>query len=135
MADQPAANLHQIAFTGVRGLKGVKECTVDYNGIQVNIAIVNGLKNADELIEKIQSGEKQYHFVEVMACPNGCVCGGGQPYAFRRAGQRRADGLYEADRLSYIKTSQQNTTVQDLYKGLLKGKEHELLHVHYHGAK
>ena len=53
----------------------------------------------------------------------------------RRAGQRRADGLYEADRLSYIKTSQQNMTVQDLYKGLLKGKEHELLHVHYHGAK
>ena len=52
---------------------------MDYNGIQVNIAIVNGLKNADELIEKIQSGEKQYHFVEVMACPNGCVCGGGQP--------------------------------------------------------
>ena len=52
MADQPAAKLHQIAFTGVRGLKGVKECTVDYNGMQVNIAIVNGLKNADELIEK-----------------------------------------------------------------------------------
>ena len=135
MADQPAAALHQIAFTGVRGLKGVKECTVDYNGMQVNIAIVNGLKNADELIEKIHSGEKQYHFVEVMACPNGCVCGGGQPYAFRRAGQRRADGLYEADRLSYIKASQQNTTVLDLYKGLLKGKEHELLHVHYRGAK
>ncbi|MFR5869439.1 MAG: [FeFe] hydrogenase, group A, partial [Acutalibacteraceae bacterium] len=135
LKDKSAAALHQISFTGVRGLKGVKECSVDYEGMEVKIAIVNGLKNADDLIAKIQSGEKEYHFVEVMACPNGCVCGGGQPYAFRRAGQRRAEGLYEADRLSYIKHSEQNKTVLDLYEGLLKGREHELLHVHYHGAK
>ena len=135
LKDKSAAALRQISFTGVRGLKGVKECTVDYEGMEVKIAIVNGLKNADDLIAKIQSGEKEYHFVEVMACPNGCVCGGGQPYAFRRAGQRRAEGLYEADRLSYIKHSEQNKTVLDLYEGLLKGREHELLHVHYHGAK
>ena len=135
LKDKSAAALRQISFTGVRGLKGVKECSVDYEGMEVKIAIVNGLKNADDLIAKIQSGEKEYHFVEVMACPNGCVCGGGQPYAFRRAGQRRAEGLYEADRLSYIKHSEQNKTVLDLYEGLLKGREHELLHVHYHGAK
>lgn len=135
LKDKSAAALRQISFTGVRGLKGVKECSVDYEGMEVKIVIVNGLKNADDLIAKIQSGEKEYHFVEVMACPNGCVCGGGQPYAFRRAGQRRAEGLYEADRLSYIKHSEQNKTVLDLYEGLLKGREHELLHVHYHGAK
>lgn len=135
LKDKSPAALRQISFTGVRGLKGVKECTVDYEGMEVKIAIVNGLNNVDELIRQIQSGERQYHFVEVMACRNGCVCGGGQPYAFRRAGQRRADGLYEADRLSYIKHSEQNTTVLELYKGLLKGREHELLHVHYRGAK
>jgi len=86
-----------------------------------------------EIIERIKAGE-HYDFVEVMACPGGCVCGAGQPFALRDEKELRGKGLYSADRMSSIKRSEENPLMISLYNGFLKGKVHELLHVRY-GAK
>ena len=129
--DKSVSTLKTIAFTGVRGMQGLKEATLDYAGRKVRIAIVSGLKNADNLIKKIQSGEKEYDFIEVMACPGGCICGAGQPVTGREGRKLRSKGLYEADRMSSIKRSEENPVMMALYSGLLKGKVHKLLHVHY----
>lgn len=131
--DKSVAALRAIAFTGVRGLRGVKEASIDYAGREVKIAVVSGLKNADDLIRKLQSGEKHYDLIEVMACPGGCVAGAGQPVTNGEGKKRRSAGLYETDRMSTIKRSEENPVVMSLYSGLLKGKVHKLLHVHYHG--
>jgi len=89
------------------------------------------LKNADNLIKQIQSGKKSYDFIEVMACPGGCICGAGQPVAHGDGKKNRSAGLYEADRMSNIKRSEENPVIMALYGGLLKGKTHKLLHVKY----
>ena len=118
-----------IAFTGVRGFEGVKEAIIPYKEKEIKIAIVSGLANAEKLIQAIRSGDCQYDFVEVMACPGGCICGAGQPFAEHWAKEERADGMYEADRMSNVKISSENPTTDGLYGGLLKGiKAHELLH-------
>ena len=129
--DKSAFALRKIAFTGVRGMQGVKETKIDCNGREVKIAIVSGLKNADDLIKSIQRGEKQYDFVEVMSCPGGCIGGAGQPFTNRDGKNYRSTGLYEADRMSHIKRSEENPVIRELYDGMLKGKEHKLLHVNY----
>lgn len=128
--DKSKAALISIAYQGVRGMKGVKETTVLYGDKEVKIAIVSGLKNASDLIEKIKAGE-HYDFVEVMACPGGCVCGAGQPYAQTKIRESRGKGLYAADKLCNIKWSEENPLMNDLYNGILKGRVHELLHVDY----
>ncbi|MBP1763465.1 MAG: 4Fe-4S dicluster protein [Firmicutes bacterium] len=130
--DKSISALRAIAFTGIRGMEGVKEAKLDVGGREVNIAIVSGLKNADDLIKQIQSGEKSYDFIEVMACPGGCICGAGQPVATGEGKKNRSSGLYEADRMSNIKRSEENPVIMALYGGLLKGKTHQLLHVEYH---
>ena len=100
-----------------------------YGDRQIKIAVVSGLKNADELIQKIKSGEVQYDFVEVMACRRGCMAGGGQPVPIgARTKAARYEGLYRIDDASQIKRSNDNPIVGELYEGLLKGKEHKLLH-------
>ena len=124
-------SLRSIAFTGIRGMQGIKETSIDYEGREVKIAIASGLKNADNLIKKIQSGEKQYDFIEVMACPGGCIGGAGQPFTTGDGKKCRSAGLYEADRRSHIKRSEENPVIGELYDGLLKGKIHKLLHVDY----
>jgi NADH-quinone oxidoreductase subunit G len=129
-SDKSKAALINIAYKGVRGMNGVKETTVMYGNREVKIAIVSGLKNASDLIEKIKSGEK-YDMIEVMACPGGCVSGAGQPFASNDAKEARGDGLYAADKLCSIKRSEENPLMMDLYNGVLKGRVHELLHVHY----
>ncbi len=131
--DKSVAALRAIAFTGVRGMQGVKEASLDYAGREVKIAVVSGLKNADDLIKKLKSGEKQYDLIEVMACPGGCVAGAGQPVTNSDGKKRRGAGLYDTDRMSTIKRSEENPVVMSLYGGLLKGKVHKLLHVHYNG--
>ena len=121
--------MDKIKFSGVRGEEGLKEVEFDYNGRTIHAAVVSGLGNADALMKKIQKGEVHYDFVEVMACRRGCIMGGGQP---TRAGDRtkflRAKGLYNADNTTIIKKSDENPLVLELYNGLLKGKEHHLLH-------
>jgi NADH-quinone oxidoreductase subunit G len=129
--DKSRAALHAISFTGVRGMEGVKEAVVDYKGREVHIAVVSGLKNADLLIERLMKGECQYDFIEVMACPGGCVSGGGQPFTTAVGKRSRGEGLYRSDRMSNIKRSEENPAVTHLYNTLLKGREHELLHVKY----
>ena len=131
--DKSTPALRAIPFMGVRGLQGVKETSIDYNGREVKIAIVSGIKNAENLIKKMERGEKTYDFVEVMACPGGCICGAGQPVTDSEGKKRRSAGLYETDRMSTIKRSEENPITRALYAGLLKGKVHKLLHVHYHG--
>ncbi|SFL50864.1 [FeFe] hydrogenase, group A [Pelosinus propionicus] len=129
--DKSAFGLRAIAFTGVRGMQGVKEARIDCNGREVKIAIVSGLKNADDLIRSIQAGEKQYDFVEVMSCPGGCIGGAGQPVTNRDGKYNRGAGLYNADRMSNIKRSEENPIIKELYDGMLKDKVHKLLHVNY----
>lgn len=129
--DKSVSALRAIAFTGVRGMQGIKEASIDFGGREVRIAIVSGLKNADHLVKMIQSGEKYYDFIEVMACPGGCICGAGQPVTDGEGKKQRSDGLYEADRMSNIKRSEENPVIMALYGGLLKGKIHKLLHVDY----
>lgn len=124
-----AEDLEQIAFTGIRGLEEVKEATVKIGERDVRIAVVHGLKNADELMKRIESGEANYDFVEVMACRRGCIAGGGQPLPIGpRTKKARFEGIYRVDQQAQIKRSNENPLVMSLYDGLLKGKEHKLLH-------
>ena len=123
--------MDMVANCGVRGDDAIKEVTIPYNGIDVKICIVSGLANARTVLERVKSGEAEYHLIEVMACRRGCIMGGGQP---RNAGDRtkaaRAKGLYCADNEAMLKRSDDNPMMQSLYEGFLKGKEHELLHNH-----
>ena len=122
-------DLEEISFTGVRGIDGVKEATVTLGEREVKIAVVNGLKCADEILKKMKSGEVYYDFVEVMACKRGCITGGGQPTPIGpRTKKARFDGMYDIDKAAQIKLSNENPFIKTLYDGILKGKEHKLLH-------
>lgn len=134
-SDKSKAALMSIAYQGVRGMNGVKETSVMYGDKEVKIAVVSGLKNASDLIERIKAGE-HYDFVEVMACPGGCVCGAGQPYVDITLREERGKSLYAADKLCNIRTAEENPLIMNLYNGVLKGRVHELLHVDYlHGKE
>ncbi len=131
VADKSPKALKEIEFIGVRGMEGVKECELDLGERTVRIGIVSGLGNADRLLQKIESGEEHFDFVEVMACPGGCVAGAGQPFARSTEKRMRAEGLYKNDKALQIKRSEENPLVDSLYQDLLKNREHELLHVNY----
>jgi len=131
MDDKSTTTLRALAFNGVRGMEGVKETSITVGDREIKIAVVSGLKNADDLVQKIKTGEAHYDFVEVMACPGGCVSGAGQPFTKAEGKAKRGAGLYEADRMSSLKRSEENPVMMSLYSGLLKGKVHDLLHVHY----
>lgn len=121
--------LENISFTGVRGIDGIKEASVRLGEREVKIAVVNGLKCADEVMSRIRSGETYYDFVEVMACKRGCITGGGQPVPIgARTKKARLEALYKIDTVAQIKRSNENPIIQTLYSGLLRGKEHKLLH-------
>ncbi|MDO5399455.1 MAG: [FeFe] hydrogenase, group A [Eubacteriales bacterium] len=127
-----ASTLQAIAETGVRGTKGIKEITVPYNGLDVKICVASGLANARKVLEAVKSGEKQYHFIEVMACPGGCVMGGGQPtHLDHTPATGRGEGLYAADRSMVLKKSNDNPLMEVFYNGFFRGKAHELLHNHH----
>lgn len=135
VADKSPKALKDIEFIGTRGMAGTKICELDLGERTVRIGIVSGLGNAEELIKKIESGEEHFDFVEVMACPGGCVAGAGQPFARSTEKRLRAEGLYKNDKALQIKRSENNPIVKNLYDDLLKNREHELLHVHYPGHK
>ena len=133
-------NPYPDAFYMVRGLDGWKEASIDIAGTTVRVAVVSGLGNARKLLEAIKRGEVQYDFVEVMACPGGCVGGGGQPiYDGQELAKVRGDNLYFLDRTSALRFSHENPTVQALYKEYLGEplghKAHELLHTDHTGWK
>ena len=126
------ATLNAVANLGERGSEGIKEFTVPYNGIDVKICVASGLANARKVLEAVKSGEKEYHFIEVMACPGGCVMGGGQPIGGTKVlrAETRTKGLYAADGEMVIKKSNENPLMDIFYNGYFKGKDHELLHNH-----
>lgn len=127
--------MEKIKFSGVRGEEGLKEVEFDYNGRTIRAAVVSGLGNANNLMKRIQKGEVQYDFVEVMACRRGCIMGGGQPVPVDPESRiARSKGIYDTDINTQIKKSNENPLVQSLYDGLLKGKTHELLHRNFEAA-
>ena len=127
------ANVEDIIFNDIRGDESLKEATIKVGDRDVKIAVVNGLKNADDLIKEIEAGTKYYDFVEVMACRRGCIAGGGQILPIGpRTKAARLNGLYKIDRESQLKFSQENPYVISLYDGLLKDKTHKLLHRNKH---
>ena len=130
-----------IVFNEVRGTQGLKEATFTLAGNTVSVAIASGLANARKIIESIKSGEKNYTFVEVMACPGGCINGGGQPYVHDEVRNSvdlktlRAQALYDYDSDSKVRCSHENATVTKLYDEFFgepnSHKAHELLHTTY----
>ena len=130
--------LEKLEFTAVRGMEGIKEAALQINDLTVKVAVASGLGNARQLMDKLRAGELDYHFIEIMACPGGCIGGGGQPKEAKPAAvrQARGQGLYEIDDTSAIRSSHENPDVQTLYKEWLGepngAKAHHLLHTHYH---
>ena len=126
------------AFRDVRGLRGWKEATFDLGGTPLNVAVVHGLGNARDLIEALRSGEASYDFVEVMACPGGCVGGGGQPICdgVEPAGER-GEVLWGLDAASEVRFSHENAHVAELYDAYLEhplsDRAERLLHTDHHG--
>ena len=124
-------DLDEIKFSGVRGNNAIKEATVSLNGRDVRIAVVNGLGNASKILDDMEAGDVKYDFIEFMTCRNGCVNGGGQPTSIGQevhSSAARQAGLYRFDSRSQIKSAGQNPVALSLYDGILKGKEHKLLH-------
>jgi len=134
----------------VRGLEGVKEASIKIKnvkpewdfleGVELNVAIAHGLANAKKLMKSIESGESNYHFVEIMGCPGGCIGGGGQPIPTSpEIRKKRTDAIYEEDMNKPIRKSHENHEVVEVYKEFLGEplghKSHELLHTHYKARK
>lgn len=114
---------------GVREENGIREFTFHHEGRDIRAAVVSGLRNADMVLNAIREGGKSYDFVEFMACPGGCIMGGGQPISSTGSPFRaRRDSLYETDINMQIKKTSENPLLDTLYATLLKGREHELLH-------
>ncbi|MDO4571100.1 MAG: NADH-dependent [FeFe] hydrogenase, group A6 [Planctomycetia bacterium] len=129
--------LQNVEFRAVRGLDTLKEATLEVAGMQVKVAVVYGLANAKKLINDIKSGKADYHFVEVMACPGGCISGGGQTIGVTPAKrEKRMRGLYIADKSNQLQKSQDNYLVEQCYQEHLGGapgshEAHHMLHTHY----
>jgi len=133
--------LENLDFEAVRGTDGIKEATVKMGGTDVNVAIAHGLGNARKLLDSIKAGEKNYHFIEVMACPGGCVTGGGQPIYDAKTRmnvdvkKERAKALYAEDKNATVRQSHKNPDMDILYKEYFEKpgshKAHELLHTTY----
>ena len=133
--------LERLDFHAVRGISGIKEASIQIGDLTLNVAVVNGTGNARQLLDSIKSGEKTYHFIEVMACPGGCVTGGGQPIVSSQIKMTvdprvvRASAIYDEDEAKTIRKSHENPSVKKLYDDFLGApnshKAHELLHTHY----
>ena len=133
--------LASLDFTDVRGTEGIKEASYNVAGLEVKVAVASGLGNAKALLEKVKSGEADYHFIEIMGCPGGCVNGGGQPQVpadvrnFVDVKALRAKALYDNDAANKIRKSHENPAVKKLYEEYLghpgSHKAHDILHTTY----
>jgi len=128
--------LQNIDIRPLRGIQHVKEASVNINGTQVNVAVAHGIGHARKLLDDIRAGSSRYQFIEIMACPGGCVGGGGQPIGFDMALRGvRGDTLYREDKELPLRRSHQNPEIKDVYAGFLgeplSHKSHELLHTTY----
>jgi NADP-reducing hydrogenase subunit HndD len=132
-------DLDKFDYEEVRGLEGVREATIRIDGMDIKVAIANGTGNAKKLLDKVKAGEVEYHFIEVMGCPGGCIMGGGQPIhnpnEMEKVKELRAKAIYEADKNLPIRKSHKNPAIQKLYEEFLGSplseKSHHLLHTHY----
>ncbi len=130
-----------VDFKEVRGIEGIKEATYNVAGMDVKVAVASGLANARALLDKVKAGEANYHFIEIMGCPGGCVNGGGQPQVpasvrnFNDIRALRAKALYDIDEANTIRFSHENESVKKLYADYLgepgSHKAHEILHTTY----
>lgn len=133
--------LPSVDFVEVRGMEGIKEATYKVGDLEVNVAVVSGLANARKVLDAIKAGEKNYHFVEFMCCPGGCINGGGQPIVsskiknFVDVRQLRANVLYSNDAAKVIRKSHENPSIQKIYEEYFgepgSHKAHMILHTHY----
>ena len=139
--------LPSVERTEVRGFEGIKEASYDLGGKQIKIAVAHGMKNAKVLLDQIREGKSEYHFIEIMGCPGGCVAGGGQPYVkpcflpnedadiLDTFKAKRAAALYQEDKSKALRASHKNPQIAKLYEEFLgepnSHKSHELLHTHY----
>jgi NADH-quinone oxidoreductase subunit G len=128
--------LEKIEIKPVRGLEGIKAATVDAGGLKINVAVAHGLGNARKLMDEVRAGKSPYHFIEIMACPGGCVGGGGQPIGFDLAVRAlRGSSLYNEDKAMTYRKSHQNPAIQKIYRDFLKEplgeNSHHLLHTKY----
>ena len=133
--------LDQVDLKAVRGVEGVKEASIQVGDTTVNVAVAHGTANAAKLLDKIRKGEKQYHFIEIMGCPGGCVTGGGQPIVSAQKRMEcdprevRAAALYQEDANKPLRKSHLNPEIKALYDEYLGApnshKAHQLLHTHY----
>lgn len=129
--------LEKVEFEDLRGLKGIKQAKVDINGREIKIAVANGLGNTRKLLEKLRNKEIELDAIEVMACPGGCIGGGGQPYHNGKISilKERSRGLYQIDKNKKLRKSYQNPYIKKLYQEYLgevgSEKAKELLHTSY----
>ena len=133
--------LEKVEFTEVRGAEGIKEAVYHVAGMDVKVAAASGLSNAKRIMDKVRAGEADYHFIEIMCCPGGCVNGGGQPQVhadvrnFQDVKAIRAKALYDNDAAKPIRKSHENPSVQKLYREYLgepgSEKAHHILHTTY----
>jgi NADP-reducing hydrogenase subunit HndD len=134
--------LENIDIDAVRGMKGIKEGSIMMGDMEVRVAVAHGLSNAEKLLKVVKDEPDKYHFIEIMACPGGCIGGGGQPYPLTNSIPldeeclaKRASALYTKDQASTIRRSHENPSIQYLYKEYLGEPlgtvAHKLLHTHY----
>jgi iron only hydrogenase large subunit-like protein len=134
--------LTELNFFEVRATTGLKEASIHIGDTIINVAVANGLNNAKTILEKVKKGEKKFHLIEIMACPGGCIGGGGQPYPQEgryvldeEILKLRASALYNIDEAKNVRKSHENPFIQDLYREYFQHpgseKAHQLLHTHY----
>jgi NADP-reducing hydrogenase subunit HndD len=129
--------LPRLDYHELRGMEGIRRATIDFNGLPINIGIAHGLGNARTLLEEIRAGKSEYHAIEIMSCPGGCIGGGGQPYHHGDAEilKKRQMAIYREDSNKAIRKSHENPYIISLYKEFLgepnSHKAHELLHTKY----
>lgn len=133
--------LQKVDFEQLRGLEGMRSATIDFDGLPINIGIAHGLGNARKLLNEIKEGKSHFHAIEIMACPGGCIGGGGQPYIHGDTSilKARQMAIYEEDAGKAIRKSHENPDIIKLYEEFLgkplSHKSHELLHTHYFDRK
>ena len=133
--------LEKIEFENVRGTEGLRRATIDIGGFALNVGIAHGLGNARKLLNEIRAGHSDYHVIEIMACPGGCIGGGGQPIHHGNSAilQARTQALYREDCGKQLRKSHENPFIIQLYEEYLgkplSEKAHALLHTHYFNKK
>jgi len=133
--------LEKVDFEQLRGMEGIREASIDFDGLDLKIGIAHGLGNARKLLNDIRDGKSHYHAIEIMACPGGCIGGGGQPLHHGDSSilEKRAAALYREDAGKPIRKSHENPAIKELYETFLgepmSEKAHDLLHTHYFDRK